>query len=84
MNRDEFYSRVVRGGERPVINKKWPEDLNELMKSCWDADIANRPNFTDIVETLDSMVAGEKDGDLKKKKTKNRFAALIDRHSTWF
>jgi hypothetical protein len=84
MNRDEFYSRVVRGGERPPLNKKWPEDLNELIKSCWDADIVKRLNFTDIVDVLDSMLAGEEDGDQKKKKGKNRFAALIDRHSTWF
>jgi hypothetical protein len=36
MNREEFYLRVVRGGERPAISKKWPEDLTELMKSCWE------------------------------------------------
>jgi len=84
MNRDEFYSRVVHGGERPSINKKWPEDLIDLMKGCWDAEIVNRPNFSDIVEQLDGMLAGEKSGDSKKKKTKNRIAALIDRHSTWF
>jgi len=85
MNREEFYSRVVHGGERPVINKKWPDDLTELMKSCWDAEVINRPNFSDIVEILDSMLAGEKDGETKKKRPKNKFvSALIDRHSTWF
>ncbi|KAL7541284.1 hypothetical protein ACHAXR_011179 [Thalassiosira sp. AJA248-18] len=88
MNREEFYSRVVHGGERPVINKKWPEDLTELMKSCWDAEVVQRPNFSDIVEILDSMLAGErngKNGDTKKKRPKNKFvSALIDRHSTWF
>ena len=36
MNREEFYSRVVHGGERPMVTKKWPEDLKELMKSCWE------------------------------------------------
>jgi serine/threonine protein kinase len=35
MNREEFYRRVVHGGERPPIKQKWPEDLTELMKSCW-------------------------------------------------
>mmetsp|Transcript_28507 Transcript_28507/g.53870 ORF Transcript_28507/g.53870 Transcript_28507/m.53870 type:complete len:409 (+) Transcript_28507:385-1611(+) len=87
MNREEFYSRVVHGGERPLINKKWPEDLTELMKSCWDAEVVQRPNFSDIVEILDSMLSGEKDGDTKKKpkRPKNKFvSALIDRHSTWF
>mmetsp|Transcript_27046 Transcript_27046/g.64980 ORF Transcript_27046/g.64980 Transcript_27046/m.64980 type:complete len:199 (+) Transcript_27046:1-597(+) len=85
MNREEFYYRVVHGGERPVVNKKWPEDLTELMKSCWDAEVVQRPNFSDVVEILDSMVAGEKDGETKKKRPKNKFvSALIDRHSTWF
>jgi len=89
MNRDEFYSRVVHGGERPVINnKKWPVDLIELMKNCWDTDIAKRPDFADIVDALDGMLSGEKDGhgnnNKKKKPRKSLVAALIDRHSTWF
>lgn len=36
MSRTEYYSRVVHGGERPPINKKWPEDLTILIKSCWE------------------------------------------------
>jgi serine/threonine protein kinase len=85
MNREEFYVRVVQGGERPAINKKWPDDLTELMKCCWDAEISNRPNFTEIFDVLDSMVTGEKDGNTKKgKRPKNKFIELIDRHSTWF
>jgi hypothetical protein len=49
------------------------------------ADIKQRPNFADIVDILDSMVTGEKDGDVKKKRRSNKFvSALIDRHSTWF
>jgi hypothetical protein len=48
-------------------------------------EIRQRPNFADIVDVLDSMVTGEKDGDVKKKRPKNKFvSALIDRHSTWF
>ncbi len=35
MNREEFYTHVVHGGERPALKQKWPEDLTELMKSCW-------------------------------------------------
>jgi hypothetical protein len=48
------------------------------------AEIRQRPNFADIVDILDSMVTGEKDGDVKKKRPKNFVSALIDRHSTWF
>jgi hypothetical protein len=51
----------------------------------FSAEIRQRPNFADIVDILDSMVTGEKDGDVKKKRPKNKFvSALIDRHSTWF
>jgi len=90
MSRLEFYSRVVHGGERPLINKKWPEDLTELMKSCWDSQILQRPNFADIVEILNSMLSGESSGGHKKRLSmkrpkKNKFvSALIDRHSMWF
>ena len=35
MTRDEFYQKVVHDGERPPLNKKWPENLVELMTSCW-------------------------------------------------
>lgn len=89
MNREEFYSRVVHGGERPAINKKWPEDLVLLMKSCWDAESSQRINFVDIVDIIDSMLSGERSGGKKrmsiKKRNKNKFVSgLIDRHSTWF
>jgi serine/threonine protein kinase len=35
LDRDQFYDRVIRGGERPLPNKKWPEDLATLMTECW-------------------------------------------------
>ena len=35
LDRDQFYSRVVHGGERPVPNRKWPEELVSLMTECW-------------------------------------------------
>ncbi|KAL7552696.1 hypothetical protein ACHAWF_015933 [Thalassiosira exigua] len=36
-------------------------------------------------DNVDSMLAGEKVGDTKKKRKSNKFvSALIDRHSTWF
>jgi hypothetical protein len=35
LDRDQFYSRVVHGGERPIPNRKWPEELVSLMTECW-------------------------------------------------
>jgi hypothetical protein len=84
LNREMFYERVVHGGERPVCSKKWPEDLCNLMKDCWSADIEKRPRFGVIVERIDSLLAKEKGGGATKNKTFRRISGLIDRHSTWF
>ena len=35
LDRDQFYARVVHGGERPIPNRKWPEELVSLMTECW-------------------------------------------------
>lgn len=83
MNRETFYARVVHGGERPMINKKWPEELSNLMMACWSANIEERPTFSEILERLDALIIKEKGG-LEKKKAKKGISALIDRHSTWF
>eukprot|EP00978_Attheya_sp_CCMP212_P015916 scaffold41220_cov56-Attheya_sp.AAC.1 len=83
MNREAFYHRVVHGGERPPINKKWPEQLVNLMTKCWSAQIETRLSFSEIVDELDDMIDKERGG-TKKKKSKKQFSSLIDRHSTWF
>lgn len=83
MNREIFYARVVHGGERPPINKKWPEELSRLMTSCWSSDIEERPTFSEIVAKLDELMLKEKGGG-DKKKAKRGLSGLIDRHSTWF
>mmetsp|Transcript_11299 Transcript_11299/g.15654 ORF Transcript_11299/g.15654 Transcript_11299/m.15654 type:complete len:221 (+) Transcript_11299:468-1130(+) len=83
MNKEEFYERVVEGNERPMINKKWPEELVQLMQDCWSSDMDVRPSFRVIVERLDEMLSKEKGGS-EKKRTKGRISSLIDRHSTWF
>lgn len=85
-----FYERVVHGGERPALNKKWPDELKKLMMDCWSADMDVRPTFREIVETIDSMLNNEKPGGtgttVKKKvsNTVRRISGMIDRHSTWF
>ena len=35
MNREEFYEKVVHGGYRPEITRKFPEDLANLIQSSW-------------------------------------------------
>lgn len=91
LNREMFYERVVHGGERPSINKKWPEELKKLMADCWSADMEVRPTFREIVQNIDEMLNNEKTGGtgsttVKKKVTNTvrRLSGMIDRHSTWF
>jgi serine/threonine protein kinase len=62
LNRELFYERVVHGGERPTLGRKWPSELTTLITECWDADIFNRPKFRDIVIRLDAMLLKEKGG----------------------
>lgn len=88
LNRELFYERVVHGGERPAINRKWPAALTSLITDCWDTDMSVRPRFRTIVERLDSMLAKEKGVDrgsgIKKKNLLPKLPGMIDRHSTWF
>lgn len=87
LNREMFYERVVHGGERPPLHRKWPKELTSLMTECWDADMTNRPKFRDIVTRIDKMLEQEKGGTGNNKK-RNQFlpkmSGMIDRHSTWF
>ena len=89
LNRDLFYERIVHGGERPPLNRKWPRELSNLMSECWDADLHNRPTFHDIVRRLDAMLEKEKGGinptiKPKRKQLLPKISGMIDRHSTWF
>lgn len=98
LNRDSFYERVVHGGGRPPIHKKWPKELSNLMIDCWSVDIEARPNFQQIVDRIDSFQKNSKHNHShhgimlsrtpktthEKRKSGNVLSTMIDRHSTWF
>eukprot|EP00934_Nitzschia_sp_Nitz4_P005541 Nitzschia sp. Nitz4//scaffold11_size288233//198299//200606//NITZ4_000797-RA/size288233-snap-gene-0.29-mRNA-1//1//CDS//3329534143//5531//frame0 len=83
LNREQFYERVVHGGERPSLNKKWPPELCKLLSSCWDVDIENRPTFAQIGEQLEVLLEKEQQGG-SMKSISRKISGMIDRHSTWF
>jgi len=83
MSREMFYQRVVKGDERPPIHKKWPVELTKLMRTCWSGTMHERPNFDEIVETLD-MLLNDVKADGKQRSNSSATTSLIDRHSTWF
>jgi serine/threonine protein kinase len=92
LNREMFYERVVHGGERPPLNRKWPQELATLMSDCWDADPRNRPSFAQAIDRIDGLMQKEKGGGKAVPKsdgssTRKPFLkslGMIDRHSTWF
>lgn len=83
LSREAFYERVVHGGERPALNKKWPSELCKLISDCWNVDIGSRPSFGNVIERIDRLLSKEKEG-WKSNITLKKISGMIDRHSTWF
>jgi len=44
--------KVVRGGERPTLDKTWPLSWIDLMQRCWSSDPCDRPDLNTVVATL--------------------------------
>lgn len=55
--REAVIERVTTKGSRPRFPSTTPAAFVELAQACWAADPAARPNFTQIAEALDRMVA---------------------------
>ena len=50
---------VVNGNHRPKPEASWSKSLNSLMQSCWDQDIAKRPDFAEVTSILQTEGYGE-------------------------
>ncbi|CAN0342643.1 unnamed protein product [Ascophyllum nodosum] len=48
LKRPDFYSRVVDKGERPPLNPEWPEQIRDLLESCWRTDLDERLSFREV------------------------------------
>ncbi len=48
---------VCNFGQRPDIDDDWPEDLQNLIKSCWSDSFKKRPDFAEVIRVLDSEIA---------------------------
>eukprot|EP00558_Chaetoceros_sp_UNC1202_P008676 CAMPEP_0197244480 /NCGR_PEP_ID=MMETSP1429-20130617/9592_1 /TAXON_ID=49237 /ORGANISM="Chaetoceros sp., Strain UNC1202" /LENGTH=386 /DNA_ID=CAMNT_0042704849 /DNA_START=40 /DNA_END=1200 /DNA_ORIENTATION=+ len=51
-DRRQMMQKVYKGKVRPKVNSKWPKRTKSLLPRCWDRDIANRPSFEEVKETL--------------------------------
>jgi len=95
MDRQQFYERVVHGGERPPLSKRLPVKWSQLITQCWSADAEQRPDFSSLAKTLKEMVECEQNkapkslfSSLFTERTSNKGSRgdkkLTERHSTWF
>jgi len=81
LSKAKFYEKVIQGGTRPVIPKKWPKELRALISECWSVDMKERPSFSEILPRLESLIAEET---VKGEKGRSKIMKLVQRHSTWF
>lgn len=63
-NLQMHYKAVVKGGCRPKMDSKWPLGIQILISNAWAEDIAQRPPFDEIVQTLFDEGHDENDDDL--------------------
>ena len=47
-----FKKLVFEKGARPVPDPKWPAPISALIRSCWSADISERPSMEEVVGIL--------------------------------
>ncbi|WOL18901.1 serine/threonine-protein kinase STY46 [Canna indica] len=72
---------VVQKGLRPTIPKNTHPKLAELLEKCWQQDPASRPNFSEILETLQHIAKEVRDesDDRRKEKSSGRFLSVLRR-----
>lgn len=61
MGKKAYFDRVVIGGQRLKLDKRWPKSFQTLLTQCWHEDKTQRPSFTKIVTELEQLVRIEDD-----------------------
>jgi serine/threonine protein kinase len=59
-----FQKTVVRGGTRPKIDPKWPEEISNIIRLCWATDIAKRPDMERVVTVLRNEIQSKGDEEI--------------------
>lgn len=59
MGKKQYFDRIVIGGERPRLEKRWPEGFKQLLVDCWQEDKNLRPSFSTVVKELDALIEDE-------------------------
>ena len=62
MNRCDHLTNVVKGSERPELNRSWSTQIKILMKRSWDPNPLLRPSMDVISEILKREISALRDG----------------------
>jgi len=63
MNRCDHLTNVVKGSERPELNRNWSTQIKILMKRSWDPNPLLRPSMDVIYQILKREISALRDGD---------------------
>ncbi|RXH87698.1 hypothetical protein DVH24_034598 [Malus domestica] len=69
---------VAQKGLRPTIPKNTPPKLAELLEKCWQQDPATRPDFSEIIENLQTLAEEVGDG-VERHKSSGGFLSVLRR-----
>ncbi|OVA08866.1 Protein kinase domain [Macleaya cordata] len=72
---------VVQKGLRPTIPKNTHPKLVELLEQCWQQNPSLRPDFSEIIETLQEIAkeVGDDEEDRRKEKSTAGFLSVLRR-----
>lgn len=56
MNAKRFFEKVVKGGTRPALDDRWPQQLKTLLGRGWSADYKSRPDIAEVLSTLEKLL----------------------------
>jgi len=54
-----LHAKVWRGGLRPPFKSTWPKEFCNFLQTCWSTNAHDRPNFDEILNTLDTFIEEE-------------------------
>jgi hypothetical protein len=78
--RREFLDRVVRGGERHAINRRWPPFTRTMIKEAWDFDPEKRPDMKRVA----AMIRGDLNAKTSDKRVQQRSTHMRERSESSF
>jgi serine/threonine protein kinase len=79
-DKKDYFRKVIQGGKRPQINKKFPLMTKEIMKLSWATSPFDRPSMDNICDMTKFDL--EEHGIDECIQTRLEFLINISRHST--